>query len=92
MQKTIVGKLARLDRAKNTKNGGPVFNGYIVTVDGQLIPFRTMPDSTFSYAVSAYVGVFGRWTIKQWRGLDRLTGVDFAAPADTRALPHCVIV
>lgn len=81
MEKTIVGKLARLDRAKNTKNGGPVFNGYIITVDGEVIPFRTMPDSTFSYVVSGYVGGFGRWTIKKWRGLDRLTGVNFALSA-----------
>lgn len=77
MEKTIVGKLARLDRLPNTKNGNPMFSGEIITPVGELVQIRTLPDQQFSYRVEQYVGSFGEWHVCQWRGKTRVLGFDF---------------
>lgn len=88
-QKTIVGKLARLDRLPNTKNGNPMFSGDIVTLSGELVHFRTVPNSTFCYQITgSLVGAFGRWQIADWRGKARLVGVGVAAPAGRVIFSH----
>jgi hypothetical protein len=90
MEKTIVGKLARVNRLRNTKNGGPMWAGDIVTMSGELVHFRTLPDSAFSYAftLSNYAGAFGRWHVSDWRGKTRIVGVDFCAPPDRVIFSH----
>ena len=89
MEKTIVGKLARLDRLPNTKNGNPMYAGDIVTLSGALVHFRTIPNSTFAHTLTgALVGAFGRWQIADWRGKTRLVGIGFAAPADRVIFSH----
>jgi len=89
MENTIVGKLARLNRLPNTKNGNPMFAGDIVTLSGGLVHVRTMPDSQFSYVLTqSLVGAFGRWQIKEYRGKTRIVGVGFAAPADKVIFSH----
>lgn len=88
MEKTIVGKLARLDRLPNTKNGNPMFKGDIVGLNGELFHFRTLPDQQFTYCINSYVGAFGRWHIVQWRAKTRVVGVDFATTADRVIFSH----
>lgn len=88
MEKTIAGKLARLDRLPNTKNGNPMYQGDIVTMSGGLVHFRTLPDQQFTYSIDAYVGGFGRWHVCDWRGKTRVVGVDFLAPADRLIFTH----
>lgn len=89
MEKTIVGKLARLTRLPNTKNGNPMYAGEIVTLSGELVHVRTMPNSQFSYVLcQSLVGAFGRWQIADYRGKTRIVGVGFAAPADRVIFSH----
>ena len=78
---SVVGKLARLTRLQNTKNGNPMYACDIVTPTGELVRARTMPNSAFCYSVPAYVGGFGDWQVKTYRGIPRVVGVNFAAPA-----------
>lgn len=78
MQKTIVGKLARLNRLPNTLNGNPRFKGDIVTIDGELIEFFTIANDQFSYVIGSYVGAIGNWQLTQQRGKTRVVGVGFA--------------
>ena len=78
MQKTVVGKLARLNRLPNTLNGNPRFKGDIVTVDGELIEFFTIANDQFSYVIGSYVGAIGNWQLTQQRGKTRVVGVGFA--------------
>jgi hypothetical protein len=83
MEKTIVGKLARLTRLPNTKNGNPMYAGDIVTLSGQLVHVRTMPNSQFSCVLcQSLVGAFGRWQIAEYRGKTRVVGVGFTTPAN----------
>lgn len=88
MEKTIVGKLARLDRLPNTKNGNPMYAGDIVTPAGELVHVRTLPDQQFTYVIGSYVGAFGRWHVCNWRGKTRVAGVDFAMPGDNVIFSH----
>lgn len=88
MEKTIVGKLARLDRLPNTKNGNPMFTGEIVTMSGELVHVRTLPDQQFTYCINSYAGAFGRWHVCEWRGKTRIVGVDFALPGDNVIFSH----
>jgi hypothetical protein len=77
MQKTVVGKLARLNRLPNTLNGNPRFKGDIVTIDGELIEFFTIANDQFSYVIGSYVGAIGNWQLTQQRGKTRVVGVGF---------------
>lgn len=82
--KTTIGKLARVNRLPNTKNGGPMYEGDIVTLSGQLVHFRTKPDSSFSYqwTLTNFAGAFGQFLLMDWRGKTRIVGVEFKAPPD----------
>lgn len=88
MEKTIVGKLARLDRLPNTLNGNPRFVGDIVTPAGDIVKFWTIANNQFSYVIGSYVGAFGRWRMTENRGKTRVAGVDFATPGDRVIFSH----
>lgn len=90
MEKTIVGKLARVDRLPNTKNGGPMWAADIVTMSGDIVHVRTKPDSSFSYmlTLSNYAGAFGEFLLMDWRGKTRIVGVEFKAPPDRVIFSH----
>jgi hypothetical protein len=77
MKKTIVGKLARLNRLPNTLNGNPRFKGDIVTMNGEFIEFFTIANDQFSFVIRSFVGAIGEWELTQQRGKTRVVGVSF---------------
>lgn len=83
MQKTIIGKLARLYRLPNTLNGNPRFKGQIVTIDGELVDFFTIANDQFSFVIGSYVGAIGDWELTQQRGKTRVAGVSFSTKSDS---------
>lgn len=80
MEKIIVGKLARLDRLPNTKNGNPMFQGVIVDMTGQTHGFRTKPNAMFNFSIERYVGAFGHWSIVGYRDFFRAVDFKMTAP------------
>lgn len=80
MKNVIVGKLARLTRLANTKNGNPMFEGIIVDITGKQHGFRTKPNAMFNSYIDSYVGGFGQWSIVCYRNFFRVVDVKLMAP------------
>ena len=76
-QAIVSGKLSRLHRLDNTKNGNPMFKGQIVTLSGGLVDFVTKPNDQFSYVVGSYVGALAGWSVVWYRGKLRVVGCSF---------------
>ena len=73
----ITGKLARLTRLPNTKNGNPMYGADIVTLAGALVHVKTKPNDMFSYRLGSLVGALAQWKISDYRGQPRVVNCSF---------------